>query len=237
MTTSNSIVRICSEDLLANGNAYIPGGFSCGSKCFVRCYLTQTNYNIISPATFAYNIGSGTETTAIPAGYYSQAQLVSVLSTALAAAHAGFSVSVTGYTHLVSITYSSPFSILGSLCDQRLMDSLGFLRTTTYTGFSSYTGQTVGTGGYKGPVQILSIGGLNRNGCGDFSTRNSGPVTLPIPYSDYGTTNIFDPHIPTYFELQRGQYITALNIRFLDDYGSTIDFNGGIWDLVISFED
>jgi len=232
---SNSIVRICSEDVQSNGYVQIPPGYSSGSCCYVTAYLTQTNYNIISPGDFVYNIGSGNETVTVPAGYYSQAQLVSVLQTMLSAAHTGFTVSVTPYIHLVNIQYTSPFSILGSLSNQRIMDSLGFSQSVTYSGFSSYDGQTVGTGGYKGPVQIMRVTNMNRNGNGDYSTRNTGAVTLPIPYVDYGSTNIYDPSVPVYFKLQRDQFMTNVKIEFLDDYGTAIDFNGGIWNVVFNF--
>lgn len=233
--TSNCIVRICSEDVQSDGTVFIPTGFSSGSQCYVTAYLTQTNYNVPSPVTFAFDIGTGTETVIVPAGYYTQAQFVSVLSTMLTALHAGLTAQVINYTHLIQISYTGPFTIVSGSCSQRLMDIIGFSITGTYTGLSSYTSGTVGTGSYKGPVMILKIEGLNRNFCGDYATRNDGPVTIPIPYVDYGSTNIYDPSVPIYFNLQKDQFITRLKVQFFDDYGQVIDFNGGIWNVIINF--
>lgn len=234
--TSNAIVRICSEDVLPDGTVFIPSGFSSGSQVYVTAYITQTNYNFPQAQTFAFDIGAGTETVTIPAGYYTQAQLVNVLSTMLAALHVGFTAQVVQYTHLIQLSYTAPWTILATLSSQRLMDVIGFSQTATYTGLSTYTSQTVGTGSYKGPVMILKIEGLNRNYCGDYATRNDGMVTVPIPYADFGSTNIYDPSVPIYFDLQHGQFITRLNVKFLDDYGETINFNGGIWNIVLNFE-
>lgn len=234
-TSSNSIIRICSEDIQADGTVYLPTGYSSGDKCYITAYVTQTNYNIPSAATFAFDIGAGTETVSIPAGYYTQAQLVNVLSTALSALHTGMTAQVQLYTHKILISYTAPFSILAALSDIRLLDVIGFSQSATYTGLSTYTSQTVGTGSYKGPVMILKIEGMNRKYFGDYATRSCGMLTLPIPYVDYGNTNIYDPSVPVVFELQSDQFITRLNIQFLDDYGQSIDFNGGIWNLVINF--
>jgi len=231
-STTNSVIRVYSEDT-NNGQWLAPIGITSGSRCYMTCSLTQTNYNLPAEANFVFFVSGSNTTVTIPAGYYTQVQLVALLSSLLNVFFPGMTAQVLTYTNKIMISYSGIFSIIGSQCDQRLMDIIGFSRTATYTGALSYTGQTVGCGSYKDTSMTLMTQGLNRQGASNVSSHGYSGTTLLIPYVGFGYTNIYDPTVPTYFNLQAGTSISNLQFTFYDAYGSIIDFNGGSWIIEI----
>jgi hypothetical protein len=222
MNEVNSVIRINSEDVDANGTFSLGNPMSNATNIYAIVTWQQTDYNIPSPASFYVDAVAYI----VPSGFYTQQSICSILGTLLGS---GFTVAPNAYSKKITIASvaSANFTINGTLCDLRLMDLLGF-GTVTYTGASTYTAPSVGSGGYKGNGMSMVIKGLNRIDNCDIFSRNPGTLMF-VPCVGFGITGNYQHSSPQSFVIDKTQKINYLNITFVDFYGQKINFNGGSW--------